>query len=34
MTEDNLVGEQVSQNAPFTIEVAERVRRLPPYLFA
>ena len=34
MTEDNLVGEQVSQNTPFTIEVAERVRRLPPYLFA
>jgi len=24
----------VSQNRPFTIEVAERVRRLPPYLFA
>jgi alanine-synthesizing transaminase len=26
--------EPVSQNQPFTIEVAERVRRLPPYLFA
>ena len=27
-------GEPVQQNRPFTIEVAERVRRLPPYLFA
>jgi len=27
-------GEPVVQNRPFTIEVAERVRRLPPYLFA
>jgi alanine-synthesizing transaminase len=26
--------EPTSQNQPFTIEVAERVRRLPPYLFA
>ncbi len=26
--------EPVSQNQPFTIEVADRVRRLPPYLFA
>ncbi len=35
MNEDpQQVGEQVSQNTPFTIEVAERVRRLPPYLFA
>jgi alanine-synthesizing transaminase len=34
MRDDNPVGEQVSQNTPFTIEVAERVRRLPPYLFA
>ena len=34
MSEENLIGEQVSQNTPFTIEVAERVRRLPPYLFA
>ena len=34
MSDENLVGEQVSQNTPFTIEVAERVRRLPPYLFA
>ncbi len=27
-------GEPIVQNQPFTIEVAERVRRLPPYLFA
>ena len=27
-------GEPVPQNRPFAIEVAERVRRLPPYLFA
>ena len=27
-------GEPVQQNRPFSIEVAERVRRLPPYLFA
>ena len=27
-------GEPVPQNRPFSIEVAERVRRLPPYLFA
>ena len=29
-----LTGEPVPQNRPFSIEVAERVRRLPPYLFA
>jgi alanine-synthesizing transaminase len=34
MNEDLQIGEQISQNKPFTIEVAERVRRLPPYLFA
>jgi alanine-synthesizing transaminase len=34
MPNDIPVGEQISQNTPFTIEVAERVRRLPPYLFA
>ncbi len=27
-------GEPIAQDTPFTIEVAERVRRLPPYLFA
>lgn len=27
-------GEPVAEERPFTIEVAERVRRLPPYLFA
>jgi alanine-synthesizing transaminase len=27
-------GEPITHDAPFTIEVAERVRRLPPYLFA
>ena len=27
-------GEPIPQNRPFVIEVAERVRRLPPYLFA
>ena len=27
-------GEPVPQDRPFAIEVAERVRRLPPYLFA
>ncbi|MCE5267695.1 MAG: aminotransferase class I/II-fold pyridoxal phosphate-dependent enzyme [Planctomycetaceae bacterium] len=27
-------AEPIVQNQPFTIEVAERIRRLPPYLFA
>ncbi len=27
-------GEPIPQDRPFAIEVAERVRRLPPYLFA
>ncbi len=27
-------GEPIAQDTPFTIAVAERVRRLPPYLFA
>ena len=27
-------GEPIAHDKPFTIEVAERVRRLPPYLFA
>ena len=27
-------GEPIAHDTPFTIEVAERVRRLPPYLFA
>ena len=31
---DVLRREPIVQNRPFTIEVAERVRRLPPYLFA
>jgi alanine-synthesizing transaminase len=34
MHEDMQIGEQIAQNRPFAIEVAERVRRLPPYLFA
>ncbi|MBN2579725.1 MAG: aminotransferase class I/II-fold pyridoxal phosphate-dependent enzyme [Pirellulales bacterium] len=34
MNEDLQIGEQIEQNRPFAIEVAERVRRLPPYLFA
>jgi alanine-synthesizing transaminase len=34
MSEDQRVGEQIASNKPFTIEVADRVRRLPPYLFA
>ena len=34
MSEDRRIGEQTSTNQPFIIEVADRVRRLPPYLFA
>jgi alanine-synthesizing transaminase len=34
MSEDQRIGEQASTNQPFIIEVADRVRRLPPYLFA
>ena len=34
MNEVPAEGEPISQDTPFTIEVAERVRRLPPYLFA
>jgi alanine-synthesizing transaminase len=34
MNEMSSENEPVVQNQPFTIEVAERVRRLPPYLFA
>lgn len=34
MSEDQRIGEQTSTNQPFVIEVADRVRRLPPYLFA
>ncbi len=34
MSEDRSIGEQTSTNQPFIIEVADRVRRLPPYLFA
>ena len=34
MSDDPRIGEQISTNKPFTIEVADRVRRLPPYLFA
>jgi alanine-synthesizing transaminase len=34
MSEDQHIGEQISTNKPFTIEVADRLRRLPPYLFA
>ena len=34
MSDDQSIGEQTSTNQPFVIEVADRVRRLPPYLFA
>jgi alanine-synthesizing transaminase len=34
MSDDQSIGEQTSTNQPFIIEVADRVRRLPPYLFA
>jgi len=34
MSEQQQPEESVMQDAPFTIEVADRVRRLPPYLFA
>jgi alanine-synthesizing transaminase len=34
MSDDRSIGEQTSTNQPFIIEVADRVRRLPPYLFA
>ena len=34
MSEVPSESEPIVQNRPFTIEVAERVRRLPPYLFA
>ncbi|MEN6458891.1 MAG: aminotransferase class I/II-fold pyridoxal phosphate-dependent enzyme [Thermoguttaceae bacterium] len=34
MSEINQDAEPIVQNRPFTIEVAERIRRLPPYLFA
>ncbi len=34
MSEEQPIGEQISTNQPFSIEVADRVRRLPPYLFA
>jgi alanine-synthesizing transaminase len=34
MSDDQSIGEQTSTNQPFKIEVADRVRRLPPYLFA
>jgi alanine-synthesizing transaminase len=34
MSDDRSIGEQTSTNQPFKIEVADRVRRLPPYLFA
>ncbi len=33
-TETKEAIEPVSQGRPFSIEVSERVRRLPPYLFA
>jgi len=34
MTDQQPSGEPLPQEGSFTIEVAERVRRLPPYLFA
>ncbi len=34
MNDDQQTAEPVLKEGPFTIEVADRVRRLPPYLFA
>jgi hypothetical protein len=34
MTDEQRPEESVPQDVPFSIEVADRVRRLPPYLFA
>ena len=34
MSDEISAGEPIHRDQPFTIEVAERVRRLPPYLFA
>lgn len=34
MNEDRRTNEPVQQGRPFSIEVADRVKRLPPYLFA
>jgi alanine-synthesizing transaminase len=34
MSEDPRIGDEAISNQPFVIEVADRVRRLPPYLFA
>jgi len=34
MSQDNSRGEMVAGGRPFSIEVADRVKRLPPYLFA
>jgi alanine-synthesizing transaminase len=34
MSEDNRAAELANRGQPFSIEVSERVKRLPPYLFA
>ncbi len=34
MNDENQSGEPVNRDRPFSINVADRVRRLPPYLFA
>ncbi len=34
MSQDKSPGEMVARGRPFSIEVADRVKRLPPYLFA
>ncbi|MHC4179530.1 MAG: aminotransferase class I/II-fold pyridoxal phosphate-dependent enzyme, partial [Planctomycetota bacterium] len=34
MSDEQRTDEPDLQNGPFSIEVADRVRRLPPYLFA
>jgi alanine-synthesizing transaminase len=34
MSDDQHLEESVMQDVPFSVEVADRVRRLPPYLFA
>ena len=34
MSDENLPSEPINQERPFSIKVADRVKRLPPYLFA
>ena len=34
MSHDNQASEPINRDRPFSIQVADRVKRLPPYLFA